>query len=598
MLKRYVTVMFVSLFLTGFLFAQSQKVVEHQKVVLDKEALDNPEFKSINPPAVSNSQGDPIGLTTVYDYFSNSIIRDQIVYYAGSPHLSTMINPFDGNAIRHVIYSYMDAGSWVHTPVVPTAAGWPHIDVALTGSAAGTLGIVFHVPNRLAIWDGAGGFLVSQFEATTDPSMQFMGDNIFIASSGNRTQFQFWKTEDFGVSFTNYDSISTYSPSPIYYALNGGVEVGMSKSTNEMYMVHFGTIEGEGHVSDGVDPDSADNLWAIYTTDGGATFTGETIARDGVFDGVVGYHTDNYAPLIENFGQVDAAVANDGVMHFLANGYGLVWSEGRDSAIANAFPVLYWNSSAREWKSISDPAIDTIQAIADFYPTNSIGQAYPSISASPDGSVLYAMWTGPRLTAGGELDTARSGDEGTLTYYWRDLYHAFSTDGGDTWTYGGVFVGDAGTSAAFGHAAQHLEPIEGGFRAHIVYLQDLNTGVSLFAGGGPGTDNPIMYATFDIPATVNVGDGDLTVNSFELSQNYPNPFNPTTNIQFNIGERANVTLKVFDMLGREVATLINSVKEAGSHEVNFDASNLSSGLYVYTINAGNFSSSKKMMLMK
>ncbi len=86
--------------------------------------------------------------------------------------------------------------------------------------------------------------------------------------------------------------------------------------------------------------------------------------------------------------------------------------------------------------------------------------------------------------------------------------------------------------------------------------------------------------------------------SFELTQNYPNPFNPTTNIKFSIPNSSFVTLKVYDLIGREVATLLNEEKQAGSYNVDFNASKLASGMYIYTLNAGNFTSSKKMMLMK
>lgn len=99
--------------------------------------------------------------------------------------------------------------------------------------------------------------------------------------------------------------------------------------------------------------------------------------------------------------------------------------------------------------------------------------------------------------------------------------------------------------------------------------------------------------------TVNdVDDPTVAVDNFELSQNYPNPFNPVTNIKYSIANNANVKLVVFDMLGREVATLVNGSQNAGSYEVAFDASNLSSGIYVYTLTAGNFSSSKKLTLLK
>ena len=82
---------------------------------------------------------------------------------------------------------------------------------------------------------------------------------------------------------------------------------------------------------------------------------------------------------------------------------------------------------------------------------------------------------------------------------------------------------------------------------------------------------------------------------FELSQNYPNPFNPTTRI---VPSNEFVSLKVYDILGNEVAVLVNEQKQAGSYEVNFDASNLTSGLYFYKIKSGDFTHVKKMMLVK
>jgi hypothetical protein len=86
--------------------------------------------------------------------------------------------------------------------------------------------------------------------------------------------------------------------------------------------------------------------------------------------------------------------------------------------------------------------------------------------------------------------------------------------------------------------------------------------------------------------------------NFSLSQNYPNPFNPTTMIQYSIPKSSIVTLKVYNMLGQEIATLVNKQQTAGNYNVNFDASRLASGIYMYKIQAGSFTSTKKMMLIK
>ncbi|MBN2012236.1 T9SS type A sorting domain-containing protein, partial [candidate division KSB1 bacterium] len=85
---------------------------------------------------------------------------------------------------------------------------------------------------------------------------------------------------------------------------------------------------------------------------------------------------------------------------------------------------------------------------------------------------------------------------------------------------------------------------------------------------------------------------------FKLSQNYPNPFNPTTKINFTLEKAGNVTLKVYDAIGREVATLVNGRKAASTYNVEFDATGLASGMYIYTIEVDNQKVSKKMVLMK
>lgn len=98
----------------------------------------------------------------------------------------------------------------------------------------------------------------------------------------------------------------------------------------------------------------------------------------------------------------------------------------------------------------------------------------------------------------------------------------------------------------------------------------------------------------DSPETKN----NIIPSEFSLEQNFPNPFNPTTQIKYSVKENGLVTLKVYDVLGKEVAALVNEEKDAGEYNVTFDAGRLSSGIYFYTISANNFQQTKKMLLIK
>jgi len=125
----------------------------------------------------------------------------------------------------------------------------------------------------------------------------------------------------------------------------------------------------------------------------------------------------------------------------------------------------------------------------------------------------------------------------------------------------------------------------------------------IYVIGGSTTSWPShpasMVEEYTPPPPIGVEhQGENNPEEFALHQNYPNPFNPTTTIKYQIPELSLVTLKVFDVLGSEITTLVNEEKPVGSYEVNFNASSLPSGIYFYKLQAGSFVETKKMMLMK
>ncbi|MBK7160249.1 MAG: T9SS type A sorting domain-containing protein [Ignavibacteria bacterium] len=102
------------------------------------------------------------------------------------------------------------------------------------------------------------------------------------------------------------------------------------------------------------------------------------------------------------------------------------------------------------------------------------------------------------------------------------------------------------------------------------------------------------FEYFNLSNEIEVG----VPNSFDMSQNYPNPFNPSTKINYDLPVDGNVSIVLYDLTGRQVASIVNEVKTAGYYTVSFNASNLASGMYFYRISASNFVSTKKMVLVK
>ncbi|MBZ0199878.1 MAG: T9SS type A sorting domain-containing protein [Ignavibacteriaceae bacterium] len=176
---------------------------------------------------------------------------------------------------------------------------------------------------------------------------------------------------------------------------------------------------------------------------------------------------------------------------------------------------------------------------------------------------------------------------------WYDGYDSVDTDM-YSWMYAGIAdtLFDSGGDGAVAFFSQDEINLAPGDSA-TVYI-----GISV------GADEAAMVANMGLAeekyATLTdvKPNNEAAINNFSLLQNYPNPFNPSTRISYNLPQREFVTLGVYNMLGQKVASLINNTIEAGAHTVNFDAHNLTSGVYVYKINAGQYSQSMKMILIK
>ncbi len=188
-------------------------------------------------------------------------------------------------------------------------------------------------------------------------------------------------------------------------------------------------------------------------------------------------------------------------------------------------------------------------------------------------------------------------DRDSRAYHYSELWYVASSNGGATW--GGPQritntpnVDERYPSVSKWNAAGQF---------NMVWAQKSKSGLYAFPGGADTVRSSQVFLRVSpiVFTTTGVGEGEEGVaNSFKLSQNYPNPFNPATKIDYTVAQGGPVSLKVFNTLGQEVATVVNEHLNAGEYQATFDGTQLSSGVYIYKMTAGSYSESKKMVLMK
>lgn len=188
-------------------------------------------------------------------------------------------------------------------------------------------------------------------------------------------------------------------------------------------------------------------------------------------------------------------------------------------------------------------------------------------------------------------------DTDRLAYHYSDLWYVASSNGGTSWGAPQRITNTPTVDERYPSVSKWNAPGE----FNMVWTQKSGaSGLYAFPGGADTVRTYQMFLRVNpIVFTTSVdGDPGKAANSFKLSQNYPNPFNPATKIDYTVGQSGPVTIKVYNTLGQEVATLLNEHVTAGSYQVSFDGSHLSSGVYIYKMTAGAYQESRKMVLMK
>ncbi len=333
------------------------------------------------------------------------------------------------------------------------------------------------------------------------------------------------------------DAICTTSPAAtfIYKTSNGG------STWTQVYTLAGGFIDGLQMISatEGYGMgDPVGGTWTIVkTTDGGNTWN--RMATEPV--------------------QVGAEAGWNNAFYIEGNN---IWFNTNVSTVYRSTDLgLTWSSSP-----IAPVTSTTYGSVHFNSSTFGLASGSAGIVRSTDGGVSYT--TAGTIPGTGNITAL----EGYANYFWyvRGTGVFISADGGLTFT--SAFTATSGTFNDMDFAVNGCPSGWAVTSSGAIYKMSILTGIS--------------------------GTSEIIPDNYSLKQNYPNPFNPTTNINFSIPKSGLVTLKIYDMTGKEVATLVNEVKSAGSYLVGFNASNLPSGAYFYRVSSGNFVDTKKMMLIK
>lgn len=276
-----------------------------------------------------------------------------------------------------------------------------------------------------------------------------------------------------------------------------------------------------------------------------------------------------------------------------SNSWYLSYVETKDSSGS----LFYENSLLKVRKS--DGTTSTLTDVATVGATTGFALAMsfvwnidnPALGWSRDGKLLYCVYTVVKP------------DLGTTGYNERDLYFQYSSDDAATWSQPVRLTNTTDIDEAYPSISIYNKgDVASGetYELNMTYMKDPGVGPTTFGGSAPASLNNLVYRKISFSAPIGIHNiGSEVPKTFSMNQNYPNPFNPTTKIRFAVPKTADVTLQVFDITGKVVATLINNVNlTAGYKVIDFDASNFASGIYFYRINAANFTDTKKMILVK
>ncbi len=585
---------------------KERKAVNHQPPQIFQNEIQIPsnEYLHVVKRNIAAGPNDGIEIgTTDYDYGINSGFARRIASYnnGSQVHMTYLERDVTASGTDNraaSVYSFWNAATpstvlkAYPIPKSTGASGFAGIDVIPAGSGAGIAVVTMRSGGKIHFGiDGGPG--IGTFTMSLMPdviSNRKTGDpQVTVTPDGNTIWFTVRelvaRSTDFGATWIGIDSLKKYFPNQ---------SAGVTSSSSPLLIAPNGTLyllstfSGTGSIPPlgSSHPDSADCIGYFKSTNNGTNWTWTTIGRDG--DPLVVEPGDTVYTLFENFSQFSGAVDKNGDLHVVSNGYCLKLLN--DSTVSNRFYTLYYKEGSAGWKIISYPNLGKhpdYDSSYYKYSGNAIGHSYPTISASSNSNQLLAMWSQPVFT-NGKLDT--TGGIVQYSFLWSESFN-----NGNTW-FSPIEYNNT-TGALFINASQWSYLNGSYLEVPSLYLADTVRGCGVFGDHDP-VQVPWMFRLFTRVITDDVDEKIQFAKKFFLSQNHPNPFNPSTTIRFDVPQDNNVTIAVYDMLGRHIATVVDEFKRAGKHSVTFDGSQLSSGIYIYTMRSGKYFSTRKMVLQK
>ena len=512
MLKRTLTILALFVFISGIGFSQL-KTQKATKIDPNDVSVGASNFVPA-PRSLNKPMSDQL-LFTDYDYAGNNSIPNMVYMYDftadGTKDLvATAMQRFGGlnRRVRMIVGNRVDG--FTEFEAGHASGGFGTLQVGETGPWAGLGVIAYHAGGNS--WFSTTD--LTTFTPTFAAAFAFAGNfPSFVYKDngdvyGNSTNGELFKSTD----QTTYTTTGYFLDPSGYYITGYNSEYLLKKSPNGQYLAHVGMwgglASGGNGGPGGVHPDSTDFIGMNYSSDGGTTWTFELMGKDGLTPVA---NRPGYFPIFENFGQVNFAVDNNGVVHVGVNGYSF-----RLTATDTVFgyPALYWNSRDKQWLAASSQAVevdyDTANGGAGYTrPGNGLGNAYVVPSISQDGSKIVLLWQGPEYVgtpgeSAANIWTPTATDPVAIHY--TDLYYAYSGDGGKTWS-APALVPNASSQLvqeSYPSPNNYLDVTTDSMFVDFLYMIDVIPGTSLFADNNSGNDNSSWnYERFgvEIPAS-------------------------------------------------------------------------------------------------